>query len=92
MYVVGGITDYVMSGASGYVMTRVQFDNRGANAAQARAVADALKLRLSGFQGEFEGIRFQGCFEQNQRTRSDKDGPSKWFTDSRDYTIHWAPA
>lgn len=92
MYVVSGVTDYTMSGESGYVMTRVQFDCRGTTAASARAVAEALKDRLSGFRGVFQGYRIQGCFEQGQRTRFDKDGPANWFTDSRDYQIHWAPA
>lgn len=92
MYVISGVTDYTMQGPSGYVMTRVQFDSRGATAAQARAVANALGDRLSGFSGVFAGYRFQGCFEQGQRTRFDKDGPDKWFTDSRDFTIHWSPA
>jgi len=92
MYAVSGITDYTMAGASGYVMTRVQFDCRGSSAAQARLVANAIKARLSGFKGEFSGFKFHGCFEQSQRTRFDKDGNVSWFTDSRDYTIHWAPA
>lgn len=92
MYAISGVTDYTMQGPSGYVMTRVQFDSRGTTAAQARAVASALSNRLSGFSGVFAGYRFQGCFEQGQRTRFDKDGPDKWFTDSRDFTIHWALA
>jgi hypothetical protein len=92
MYVISGVTDYTMQGASGYVQTRVQFDCRGATAASARAVAEALEDRLSGFRGEFDGFKFQGCFAQGQRTRFDKDGPANWFTDSRDFTIHWAPA
>lgn len=92
MYVISGVTDYTMQGASGYVMTRVQFDCRGATAANARAVAEALEARLSGFRGEFGGYRFQGCFAQGQRTRFDKDSVTSWFTDSRDFTIHWAPA
>lgn len=92
MFVVSGVTDYTMAGASGYVMTRVQFDARGATAASARAVANALRDRLSGFSGVYSGFKFQGCFEQGQRTRFDKDGTASWFTDSRDFTIHWAPA
>jgi len=92
MFVVSGVTDYTMSGASGYVMTRVQFDARGNSAASARAVANALRDQLSGFRGVYSGFRFQGCFEQGQRTRFDKDGNVNWFTDSRDYEIHWAPA
>lgn len=92
MYVVSGVTDYTMNGASGYVMTRVQFDCRGTTAAQARSVANALRDRLSGFHGLYSGFRFQGSFEENQRTRFDKDGSLSWFTDSRDFTLHWAPA
>lgn len=92
MYVISGVTDYTMAGASGYASTRVQFDCRGKNAAEARAVAEAIRARLSGFRGEYEGFRFQGCFEAGQRTRFDDAAPAKWFTDSRDYMIHWAPA
>lgn len=92
MFVISGITDYTMQGPSGYAMTRVQFDCRGSTAAEARSVAQALQTRLSGFSGPFEDFAFQGCFEQSQRTRADKDDGSVWFTDSRDFTIHWAPA
>lgn len=92
MYVISGVTDYTMAGASGLVMTRVQFDCRGDTAAKARAVAEALKTRLSGLRTVFEGFEFQGCFQQGQRTRFDQDGPAKWFTDSRDFTIWWRPA
>jgi hypothetical protein len=92
MYVISGVTDYTYAGASGYVMTRVQFDCRGATAASARAVAEALNDRLSGLSETFGGFKFQGCFAQGQRTRFDKDAASSWFTDSRDFTIHWAPA
>jgi hypothetical protein len=92
MFAVSGVTDYTYSGASGYVLTRVQFDSRGQTAAQARSVANALRDRLSGFSGLYSGYKFQGCFEESQRTRFDKDSTLSWFTDSRDYTIHWAPA
>ncbi|MGV8951195.1 MAG: tail completion protein gp17 [Cypionkella sp.] len=98
MYVISGVTDYTMAGASGYVQTRVQFDCRGAKtstksgAAAAREVAEALNKCLSGFRGEFGGYRFQGCFAQGQRTRFDKDSASEWFTDSRDFILHWSPA
>lgn len=92
MFVISGVTDYTMQGASGYVQTRVQFDCRGTTAASARAVAEDLEARLSGFRGEFGGFKFQGIFMQGQRTRFDKDGATSWFTDSRDFTIHWAPA
>ena len=55
-------------------------------------VANALRDRLSGFSGVFSGYHFQGCFEQGQRTRFDRDPPATWFTDSRDFTVHWAKA
>jgi hypothetical protein len=92
MFVVSGIIDYAYSGATGYVVTRVQFDCRGSTAAAARAVAVALDGKLSGFSGEFEGIEFQGCFARGQRTRHDKIDAKTWFTDGRDFEIHWAPA
>lgn len=92
MYVISGVPDYTMQGASGYVQTRVQFDCRGMTAASARAVAEALETRLSGFRGTFGGFKFQGIFMQGQRTRFDKDAAASWYTDSRDAVIHWAPA
>ncbi len=91
MYVVSGVTDYTMAGASGYVATRVQFDCRGSSASQARSVANAVAAKLSGFSGEFGGYHFQGVFAAGQRTRNDKDGPTTWFTDSRDFVFHWSP-
>lgn len=92
MFVVSGVTEYTYQGRSSLVMTRVQFDCRGVSAAEARQVAEALRDRLSGYSGVFSGFQFQGCFEQSQRTRPDKVDAAVWFTDSRDYTIHWAPA
>ena len=92
MFVISGVTNYTMNGPKPPFMARVQFDCRGTSAAQARAVAEALEEKLSGGFGVFQGFDFQGCFEQSQRTGSDKDGASRWFYDSRDYNIHWAPA
>lgn len=92
MYVISGVTDYTMAGPSGYVMTRVQFDCRGESAAKARAIANEVEAFLSGYSGTYQGFKFQGVFMQGQRTRFDKDGAASWFTDSRDATIHWAPA
>lgn len=92
MFVVSGVTNYTMKGPKPPFMARIQFDCRGGSAAQARGVAEALETKLSGFSGVFQGFDFQGCFEQSQRTGSGKDGALKWFYDSRDYTIHWAPA
>jgi len=92
MYVVSGVTNYTMQGQSDLAMTRVQFDCRGKTAAEARAVAEALEQRLSGLRTTFAGFVFQGAFQEGQRTRFDQDNPAKWFTDSRDFTIHWSPA
>lgn len=92
MFAVSGVPNYTMQGPSGFVSSRVQFDCRGTSAAKARAIAEALNERLSGFRGTFSGIAFQGCFAQSQRSSAGKDGAVSWFTDSRDFTIHWAPA
>lgn len=91
-FVVSGVVDYTMAGASGLVQTRVQADSYGKTAATARAVANALEAKLGGFRGEFQGVRFSGAFRQSQRTRGDKVDGNKWFLDSRDYLIWWAPA
>lgn len=92
MSVISGVVDYHMTGASGFVQTRVQFDCRDATAAKARAIAEALEARLSGFRGVFQGYHFQGCFEVGQRTSFGTVDSFRWFTDSRDYMIYWAPA
>lgn len=92
MYVISGLTNYTYSGPDKTQQTRVQFDSRGNSAAQARAVADALTERLSGFRAEFQGTKFKGCFAAGQRTRHDKVDGTEWFTDGRDFIIHWAPA
>lgn len=83
-------TTYTYQGASGLMQSRVQFDCRGMTRAQARAVLAAMDARLSGFHGQFEGFRFDGCFRQGERSRADRDGASRWFTASVDYLIWWA--
>lgn len=89
MSVISGIVDYHMQGASGFEQCRIQFDCRDGSKVKARAVAEALKARLSGFRGVFEGYQFQGCFEVNQKTGFGMVDSHKWFTDSRDYMISW---
>lgn len=89
MFAISRVNNYHMAGRDGYVMSRIQFDCRGRTAAEARSVAEAVSGRLSGFRGDFAGVRFLGCFEEGQRTRHDKDGNVIWFTDSRDFMIHW---
>lgn len=92
MTVVSGITDYHLLGPSGLEFARIQFDCRDATAAKARAIAEALKARLSGFRGEFEGYKFMGCFQVAQRTSFGKVDAAAWYTDSRDYEINWGLA
>lgn len=92
MTLVSGIVDYHMAGPSGLEFARVQFDCRDSTAAKARAIAEALKEKLSGFAGEFEGYKFMGCFQVAQRTSFGKVEASTWFTDSRDFEIHWGLA
>jgi hypothetical protein len=90
MHLVSGTPGYTMQGPDGLEASRVQFDCRGATAAEARAVADALDARLSGFRGIYGDFRFGGVFRQSRRSRSDKDGADRWFTTSMDYLIWWA--
>jgi hypothetical protein len=92
MSVVSGVVDYHTAGPSGLVEARVQFDCRAGTAKGARAIADALRARLSGFRGVFEGYQFKGCFEIGQRTSYGKVDAFDWFTDSRDFTIWWGSA
>lgn len=92
MHVVSGIVDYHMRGSSGLEFARIQLDCRDATAAKARAIAEALKAKLSGFRGIYQGYQFQGCFEVAQRTSFGKVESHTWFTDSRDYEINWGLA
>jgi len=92
MFHISGRPGYHMQGSSGLVPARVQFDCRGASADEARLIAEALEVRLGGFRGRFDGIRFDGAFKQSHRTRADRDGPSRWFTASTDYIIWWSKA
>jgi len=91
IFVISGPRLYTQAGANRYVANRLQFDCLGKTAAEARQVAAALEAKLSGYRGVHEGIHFQGCFQQNERTRGRSDA-AKWFTNSRDFMIHWAPA
>ena len=92
MSVISGVVDYHTVGASGLVEARIQFDCRDATASKARAIAEALAAKLSGFRGIFGGYQFKGCFEIGQRTSHGKVDAHEWFTDSRDYTIWWGRA
>lgn len=91
MFLVTATPGYTHQGPDGLVSSRVQFDCRGTTAEQRRQIAEALDARLSGYRGTFEGVRFGGAFKQGHRTRSYKDGPSRWFTASVDYLI-WSAA
>lgn len=92
MRVASGITDYHMQGPSGLEFSRVQFECQGESAAKARAIAEALKARLSGYQGVFQGYHFQLFKAVGQRTDHGKVDSHEWFTDMRDFEIHWAEA
>jgi hypothetical protein len=92
MHLISGVPQYRMVGPDGLEASRVQFDCRGNTAAEARAVADALDARLSGYRGEFDGFRFGGAFRASRQSRSDKDGADGWFTASVDFILWWAAA
>jgi hypothetical protein len=92
MHKISGVHDYTMSGASGYVATRVQFNCKGHTVAEAQSVALALEARLSGFSGVYGGFNFQGCFLVNEGQDDGKDGVIDWYIERRDFSLHWAPA
>lgn len=92
MHLISAVGGYTMQGPDGLEASRVQFDCRGDDEAQSRAVADQLDAVLSGYRGTYEGFKFGGVFRQSRRGRSDKDGADSWFTTSVDYLFWWAAA
>lgn len=92
MFVISDPRTYTSDGQVNHFMTRVQFDCRANTALERRLLGEALDALLSGFRGEFEGVRFDGLFKDGHNTRFDSDGPDQWFTAQIDYRIFWAPA
>jgi hypothetical protein len=83
---ISGIRDYVTSGPSGYVQSRVQFDVYAEKYDAAKAVARALVAALSGHSGG----TIQGVFIDSERDlpASDTGEVSHLFRVSIDAAIH----
>lgn len=92
MHLVSSVPSYTMQGSVDLSTARVQFDCRGASAAQARNIEAAIEDRLGGFKGIYAGVRFDGAFKQSHRSSFDKTDAVTWFTASVDYIIWSAPA
>lgn len=91
MFLITDQPSYTYSGGVRLAQYRLQFDCRGRTRVEARQVAEALDARLSGFQGVFDGVHFQGAFKQGARTRPRTDSAA-YFLRSVDYLIWSAPA
>lgn len=91
MHLVSDVPNYHLLGPSGLVDSRVQFDCQAGTAVEARAVAEALDARFSGFRGIYDGIKFGGAFRLSRRSRSDGDSDVV-FTRSMDFRIWSGPA
>lgn len=87
IYLISGVPDYHMAGPSGLVESRVQIDCRGATAAEAKQLYDAIRLKLSGFRGVQGSIKFKGIFQASERTRFDPDPAPGVHMHSADYQI-----
>ncbi len=63
---IGGVPDYIMSGPSGLVSSRVQIDCWGATYASAEAVSRQVLARLNGVRFISGGVTFQGIFAEGE--------------------------
>lgn len=83
---IGGVRDYHMQGASGYVASRVQIDCYADSYDSAKSTARAVSTILSGHRG---GI-IQGVFLADERDLSDADAGevTRLFRTSLDFIIH----
>ncbi len=92
MHMISGVAGRTYSGSDGLTPAVVQFDCRGATAAQRDDVATLLAARLDGYRGPFGDIQIQSAFRIAHRTRSERDQPSARFVAMDDYRIWWRPA
>lgn len=63
---ISGPRDYVMSGPSGLVNSRVQVDCWATTNREATLVARAVTAALSGLRTTVDGVQFQGAFIDNE--------------------------
>lgn len=88
------IPDYVMSGANGFVQTRMQIDIYGNTWPSTVSTAQALQHLVSGFHGIVGSTRFQGIFIDAVRDlpASDAGDVTQLFRISIDIMIHHTAA
>jgi hypothetical protein len=78
-------TDYHNEGPSGMTRNRVQIDAWSRNASNARALDNAVKDRLSGFQGQMFSVRVQAALAAG--VHSGFDSASGMHRSGRDFLI-----
>jgi hypothetical protein len=91
---ISGGHDYTMRGRVNYQATRVQVDCWAETTIGAKALADAVSSRLSGYAGTVGGTRFQGVFLDAERDLRDVEanGAERFSRVSQDYFIHHSGA
>jgi hypothetical protein len=89
--VISDLPDYTNSGPSGTVQARIQLAAYGDTYASAKALARAMRDRISGLRVTTGGWHIQGVFQQNARDTFTHDAPEKIHGDVRDFIV-WANA
>lgn len=86
---ISGRPDYHALGASGLVNARLQIDAYGETYKQASDLIEVILDLLSGFRGEFSGVRFNGIFIDSRRDlpASDSGDVTPLFRRSADIII-----
>lgn len=88
MFLISSPPDYTMSGPSGLVQSRVQIDCRAATKPEAKAAANAVMAKLSGYRGRLANTIFGGVFKLSERSRHEKpSGSEEFYTASADYQL-----
>jgi hypothetical protein len=85
---ISGLRHMVMAGPSGLVSSRVQADCYGLTYTSAKAVARAVRDRLSGYSGTVSGRVLQGVFLDSERDIFEPaETPDKLFRISMDFIL-----
>lgn len=77
LQLIDGIPDYVFSGPSGIVNSRVQVDCWARTYRDSVSVSRALKTAVSGFRGSVSDTEFHGIFIDSERDLPDDGVPSE---------------
>lgn len=92
---ISGRRDYHMTGASGVAEARLQVDCWAESYGAVKALADAVRLSLSGFRGTVNGVVLQSVFLDVER---DAEEPAldaadfKLYRVSQDYMVRYEEA